>query len=52
MAKKTNKNTKNNKSNEIIIKRKTTTPKIIIETQTQKENWFFKITKTFFKILI
>lgn len=56
MAKKTNKNTKNqsknNKSNKIIIKRKTPTPKIIIETQTKKENWFFKIIKTFFNILI
>ncbi|BAD04131.1 MAG: hypothetical protein QS2022_0700 [Candidatus Phytoplasma asteris] len=56
MAKKTNKNTKNqsknNKSNEIIIKRKTLTPKIIIETQTKKEKWFLKIIKTFFNILI
>ncbi|GAK74075.1 MAG: hypothetical protein QS2022_1340 [Candidatus Phytoplasma asteris] len=52
MAKKTNKNTKNNKSNKIIIKRKTQFPKIIIETQTQKENWLFKIIKTFFNILI
>nr|BDU62109.1 hypothetical protein [Candidatus Phytoplasma phoenicium] len=56
MAKKTNKNTKNqsknNKSNEIIIKRKTPAPKIIIETQTKKENWLFKIIKTFFNILI
>ncbi|QKX95229.1 hypothetical protein [Candidatus Phytoplasma asteris] len=53
---KTNKNTKNqsknNKSNKIIIKRKTQTPSIIIETQTKKENWLFKIVKTFFKILI
>ncbi|WAN63099.1 hypothetical protein RS022_00940 [Candidatus Phytoplasma rubi] len=56
MAKKTNKNTKNqsknNKSNEIIIKRKTQTPKIIIETQTKKEKWFLKIIKTFFNILV
>lgn len=54
MAKKTNKNTKNqsknNKSNEIIIKRKNSTPKIIIETQTKKENWLLKIIKTFFNI--
>ncbi|MFT2804592.1 hypothetical protein [Candidatus Phytoplasma asteris] len=52
MAKQTNKNnqnqSKNNKSNKIIIKRKTPTPKIIIETQTNKENWFLKIIKTFF----
>ncbi|TKA88179.1 MAG: hypothetical protein QS2022_1590 [Candidatus Phytoplasma asteris] len=56
MAKQTNKNTKNqsknNKSNKIIIKRKNPTPKIIIETQTKKENWWLKITKAFFKILI
>ncbi|MEZ0180195.1 hypothetical protein ['Camptotheca acuminata' phytoplasma] len=44
--------TKNNKSNEIIIKRKNPTPKIIIETQTKKENWFLKIIKIFFHILI
>ncbi|BAD04737.1 hypothetical protein PAM_652 [Onion yellows phytoplasma OY-M] len=54
MSKKTNKNSKNqsknNKSNEIIIKRKNPTPKIIIETQTKKENWLFKIIKTFFNI--
>ncbi|GAK74301.1 hypothetical protein ['Chrysanthemum coronarium' phytoplasma] len=56
MAKQTNKNTKNqsknNKSNKIIIKRKNPTPKIIIETQTKKENWWLKIAKAFFKILI
>ncbi|MDC9032289.1 hypothetical protein [Columbia Basin potato purple top phytoplasma] len=42
---------KKNKSNKIIIKRKTPTPKIIIETQAKKENWFLKIIKTFFNIL-
>ncbi|MDO8057543.1 hypothetical protein [Candidatus Phytoplasma gossypii] len=50
--KKTNKNTKNNNSTKIIIKRKTPTPKIIIETQTNKENWLFNIIKNFSKILI
>ncbi|MDO8054927.1 hypothetical protein OC691_00860 ['Cleome sp.' phytoplasma] len=49
---KTNKNTKNNKSTKIIIKRKTPTPKIIIETQTNKENWLLKIIKNSFNILI
>lgn len=56
MAKKiieTKKNqTKNNKSAKTIIKRKNPTPKIIIETQTKKENWFLKIIKIFFHILI
>ncbi|QKX95169.1 MAG: hypothetical protein RP166_2090 [Rapeseed phyllody phytoplasma] len=55
MAKKiieTKKNqSKNNESNKNIIKRKTPTPKIIIETQAKKENWFLKIIKTFFNIL-
>ncbi|GAK74310.1 hypothetical protein OYV_08150, partial ['Chrysanthemum coronarium' phytoplasma] len=43
---------KNNKTTKTIIKRKTPTPKIIIATQTQKENWFFKIIKNFFNILV
>ncbi|WP_268850227.1 hypothetical protein [Candidatus Phytoplasma rubi] len=43
---------KNNKSNKIIIRKQTQTPKIIIETQTKKEKWCLKIIKTFFKIII